>query len=170
MKPMFSVVAAIATAIGFACPPATLAQSSITSLSQQSDALMRWNEMPPRDLFLSDEVLEASLREIATLNLRVAEALARALADCTDSLSEDEGLRAYCDRAYAYFDIVSAPRGALGLLSAAVNGNRLLIRLTSKGHGTSTENAARIDRMVKIEGRWKNAVRWRLQELDKVPR
>lgn len=146
------------------------AQSCLTTLPYQPEALWRWNDMAPRDVFVSDEILEASEKEIATLNLRVAEALARALADCANSLSEDERIRADCDRSRAYFDIVSVPRGPLGLLSAALNGTTLLVRLNWRGSGTSKDNAARIDRIVKIEGRWKNAVRWRLQELDKMPR
>lgn len=146
------------------------AQLGQTTLPYQPEALMRWNDMAPRDVFVSDEILEASEKEIATLNLRVAEALVRALADCTNSLSEDERIRNDCDRSRAYFDIVSAPKGPLGLLSAALNGTTMLVRLTSRSPGTSKDSATRIERMVKIEGRWRNAVRRRLQELDRVPR
>jgi hypothetical protein len=165
---MRMLLPAVAIAGFLAITPSMAQQSSPTaSLPIETQRILKWSQMAPRDLFQSDEVLSASMAEIENLNLRSSEALAHGLADCESRLSENDEIRFQCDRSWGYFKIVTAPRGPLGLLAHAITGMAMLVRVSPRNGGTSSENGHLIERLVKIESRWSDGVLWRLETIDK---
>lgn len=117
-------------------------------------------------VFASDEVLEATRREIGTLRLRAVEALARAMADCDGGLSKEELTRAPCLRSEAYFRIVAPREGALSYLFDLV-GLRSATLLGSDVVGIrSEEDRSDVQRIRDIRTSWAAAIRERFETLD----
>lgn len=142
-----------------------------TALPYTAEQLVKWNEMSPNALLGSEEVLSASLAAITLLSAREAEAFARALANCVAIINPPENLRGSCAQSAEYFSIIySGPRSPLGLLYDATRLARMGLYVTEKGSGTSADGVRLIERLARIEGRWKQAVRHRISDLDKEQR
>lgn len=138
--------------------------ADVVALADQTKQQVAWGDVSLRDLLLREDVLAASVKEIATVNPRVADALARSLADCAGTLYADETRRAYCDRARRYVVIVSRPGGALGFLMRSVEANTILLEIKML---SEVQAGDVVTRLAVIGRDWTNAVRSRLEILDK---
>ncbi len=121
------------------------------------------------EVFDSDDILGASVKQIGRLGRREAEALARMLADCREAPTSDAVADGYCHRARGYFEIVTMPYGPLGVLFAAFSA-RLTWTHADWQRRDSPERARVIRRLARIEGAWGAAVYSRLLALDQERR
>jgi hypothetical protein len=117
-------------------------------------------------MFEDGAALTNSVSEILSLNLRVADALARALADCGPlAFSGEVATRDQCERSRRYFKIV-APNGALRRLFGVFSLMQDQHRTAPGGVANADKNFARATRLSIIENDWSNAIAHRLEQLD----
>lgn len=122
------------------------------------------------DFLYDEEELEASVKEVASLREREAEALARALADCAYSHMPGDVSANPCSRARAYFVVIGPDGTSLSRLFATLHYYSLTWLSRPRDGLRPTEDRQHVARMQLIEMAWTTAVRLRLQALDREAR